>query len=132
MKLNGKMMVAAAMVAGVLGATGCSNVVGAGAQQDDTTAEQGESMAQQAASWFGFRVWAGPRYAPPVVRVEYPGYAPSSRHFWVNGHWSYNGREYVWVGGHWDLRRDGFTYVQPHWDNVNGRWTYMPGHFARI
>jgi hypothetical protein len=156
MKLDGKMMVAVAMVAGALGAAGCSTTVTTDAQQDgasaqqETTAPQGESMTQAAADWFGAHVWSGPRFvrfapeyrygygyrfapmAPPVVRVEYPGVAPSARHFWVNGHWSYNGREYVWVGGHWDVRRDGYTYVQPHWDRVNGRWVYMGGHFARI
>jgi WXXGXW repeat (2 copies) len=125
MKLNGKVMVAVVMMVGALGATGCNAVA---QQNDGAPAEQGDATVAAATNWFGVQ-FAPP--APPPLRVEYPGNPPSNRHFWVNGHWAWNGTEYVWVGGHWDVRRDGYVFVQPHWDNVNGRWTHIPGHWAR-
>jgi hypothetical protein len=147
MKLNGKILMAVAMMVGSLGAMGCNplndqgNAAVAPEETPATAPVEKDGVGQankspgveQNAYWY--RGYAGPRYyaphAPPAVRYEYQGRAPSSRHFWAPGYYRWNGREHVWIGGRWDVRRDGYEYVSPHWENRYGRWEYIPGHWAR-
>lgn len=141
MKLNGKAMVAVAMVLGAMAATGCSNasaemagpvapeesVATAPVVDDTATASVTGGVEKDHVS---FHYYA-PR--PPAARVEFRGVAPSARHFWAPGYWRYNGREHVWVVGRWELRRDGLEYVAPHWQrDVFGRYEYVPGHWIRV
>jgi WXXGXW repeat (2 copies) len=70
-------------------------------------------------------------HAPPALRFEVRGRAPSERHFWAPGYWRWNGREHVWMGGRWELRRDGYEYMGPRWFHRAGRWEYLPGHWVR-
>ena len=70
-------------------------------------------------------------HAPPAMRHETWGRAPSDRHFWAPGYYRWSGREHVWYDGRWELRRPGYEYVSPRWVNVYGRWEYMPGYWAR-
>ena len=42
---------------------------------------------------------------PPPPRVEVIGVPPSPGHFWVAGHWRWDGHRHVWVGGHWMASR---------------------------
>jgi hypothetical protein len=70
-------------------------------------------------------------HAPPAVRFENRGRAPSERHFWAPGYYRWNGREHVWYNGRWEARREGYEYVSPRWVNRYGRWEYIPGHWAR-
>jgi hypothetical protein len=79
--------------------------------------------------FFGIRFYAP--MAPPALRFEVRGVAPSERHFWAPGFYRWNGREHVWVGGRWELRRDGFEFVGPHWVRRFGRYEYIPGHWLR-
>jgi hypothetical protein len=70
-------------------------------------------------------------YAPPAPRYERIPVAPSSRHFWVNGHYNWNGRQYQWVGGHYDTVRGGYKYISGHWDRSVSGWHYVPGYWKR-
>src|SRR4051812_18407773 len=70
------------------------------------------------------------RVAPPVARYEYIGRPPSSRHFWVNGHHYWTGRDYTWVPGRWDVRRDNLTWVHARYVYVGGgQYRFVPGHW---
>ena len=153
MKLSNVMM-AAVMVVGSAVAVGCNapsvtsaaDDVAQAAQPSESSSFYGRFHERFGGVRYGYRGGfvhenirvgyglrapvVGIRFAPPAARYEYIGRAPSARHFWVNGHQSWNGREYVWVGGHWDVRRNGYTYVQPHYDVVNGSYRFMPGHWA--
>ena len=145
------MLVAVVMAGSAAMATGCSQ-----AQELANDAAAQQDVASQASNWFAVRTWFNPffrptvavryttpvavrystpvavRYSPPVARYEAIGRAPSSNHFWVNGHYMWNGRSYAWVGGHWDTRRAGHTYVQPHYNLVNGSYIFVPGHFQHV
>ena len=69
------------------------------------------------------------RVAPPVARYEYIGRPPSARHFWVNGHHYWTGREYVWNPGRWEVRRDGYNWVHAHYVYTNGGYHFIPGYW---
>ena len=139
MKINGKLMMAVVMVVGSLAATGCAT-----ASADDTGAVAPEETAATAPvenatsatngiekDSFGIRFFAP--IAPPALRFEVRGAAPSHRHFWAPGYYRYNGRQHVWVAGRWELRRDGLEYIAPHWQrDMFGRWEYIPGHWIRV
>ena len=147
MKLNGKVMVAVAMILGSLAAIGCNapaNLTDGAVAPEETPATapvvkdsaaqpaQTPGVEQDALRFFGH---FGPRYyapyAPPAVRYENPGRAPSARHFWAPGYWRWNGREHVWFGGRWEVRRDGVEYVGPRWEHRLGRFEYLPGRWVR-
>jgi WXXGXW repeat (2 copies) len=136
MKLNGKTMVAVAMMLGSLATAGCST-----AQADDTglvapqeTAET--APVENAASAAGvekdarFFHYFAP-HAPPAARFEIRGVAPSARHFWAPGYYRWNGSDHVWVTGRWALRRDGFDFVGPRWVHRGARFEYLPGRWVR-
>ena len=136
MKLNGKTMVAVAMMLGSLATAGCST-----AQADDTalvapqeTAETApvDNAAQSAgvekdARFFHYYA----PFAPPAARIEIRGVAPSARHFWAPGYYRWTGREHLWVGGRWVLRRDGFDFMGPRWVRRGVRFEYLPGRWVR-
>jgi hypothetical protein len=137
MKINGKMMMAVVMVVGSLAATGCSTASAADAgpvAPEETAATAPVDNATQAngveKDHFFFRYYAP--VAPPALRFEIGGVAPSARHFWAPGYYRWNGREHVWMGGRWELRRDGFEYVGPHWVRHYGRYAYVPGRWVRV
>lgn len=67
--------------------------------------------------------------APPPPRVEVVTAAPSSEHFWVPGHWRWEGGAHVWVGGHWELSRPGQVWVPAHWVFFEHRWHLRGGHW---
>jgi hypothetical protein len=104
MKLNGKAMVAVAMMVGVLGAAGCAkqDAQDTGLVAPEETAATatvegatGNAGVEQDARFFHYYA---PK-APPALRFEVRGRAPSERHFWAPGYWRWNGREHVWFGG---------------------------------
>jgi WXXGXW repeat (2 copies) len=145
MKLNGKMM-AVAMMVGALGAMGCNksdsqSSTDAVAPEENPAAatapvvpdDQSKAGAEAATNWFESNVrvhyWA-PR-APPALRVETYGAAPSSRHFWAPGYWHWSGRDYNWHAGGWQLGRENHVWVGGRWANRNGRYEWMPGHWYR-
>jgi hypothetical protein len=147
MKRIGSILVMAAVVVGSVAAIGCN-------KPNDTTADQGQEAVAPEESptsapvvetagtaspngapgieqdyYGGTSFYA--RVAPPALRVEVPGRAPSDRHFWAPGYWRWTGREHTWVGGRWALRRDGYNYVSPRWGYVHNRWQYAPGRWVR-
>lgn len=140
MKLNGKILVVAAMMLGSVAAvTGCN------APADDSNAIAPEETAatapvdDQATPGFeqdamrfryGARHYYAP-HAPPAARHEARGRAPSARHFWAPGYYRWNGRQHTWVAGRWEVRRHGYQYVAPHWERHYGRWEYIPGRWIR-
>jgi hypothetical protein len=144
MKINGKAMVAVAMILGSTVALGCnaptsaeSNAVAPEETAATAPVENGQSTTagvEQDAMRFGFG-FGGPRYfaphAPPAARFENPGRAPSARHFWAPGYYRWNGREHVWIGGRWEMRRDGYEYIGPRWERRVGRFEYLPGRWVR-
>ncbi len=146
MKRIGSVLVAAAMMVGSFAAMGCNKA-------SDSTADQGqeavapeetpesagtsETAAKEDSQgapgieqdYYGPHFYA--RVAPPALRIETPGVAPSARHFWAPGYWRWSGRQYAWVGGRWALRREGYNYYGPRWYNVRNRWEYRPGRWYR-
>jgi hypothetical protein len=138
MKLNGKAMMAVVMMVGSFAAEGCSTpdtqATGPVAPEETaaTAPVQGATnTASVEKDWRVFHYYAP--FAPPAVRFEVRGVAPSARHFWAPGYYRWNGREHVWVGGGWQLRREGFEFVAPHWHrDFFGRWEYIPGSWIRV
>jgi hypothetical protein len=89
--------------------------------------------------------------APPALRVESPGRAPSAKHRYSAGFWRYDTgrRGYVWVPGHWELR-DGYApyappapryesrlyspgrdyvFVSGYWSWTGREYSWIPGHY---
>lgn len=155
MKLNGRILVAVAMMIGSLGAMGCKSS-DQSAQAEANPAEQPAAepvKVEQTTASAGtlaktdesFNVQARTSvrigeqrqqpvfvpFAPPAPRTENCGPRPSARHFWVNGYWKFVNGRYIWVGGHWDQQRGNHVFVQPHYDHVDGHYRYVPGHFVR-
>ncbi len=149
MKHIGSVLVAAAMVVGSFAAVGCnrSDTIKDDGNQQEQSAVAPEETPEAASTsesapktdkdgnpgieqdWYGVRYYT--RVAPPALRVEVPGVAPSPRHFWTPGYWRWSGREYVWAPGRWVIRREGYNYYGPRWYNVRNRWQYVPGHWYR-
>ncbi len=85
---------------------------------------------------------------PPELRVERVGVAPSHRHIWVPGYWTWNGT-WVWKSGRWvirDVEDDTVMWQRGYWEYRNGIWfwvegrwvtrtfanaTWVPGHWER-
>jgi hypothetical protein len=67
--------------------------------------------------------------APPVVQVETVGRPPSANHFWVGGHWRWDGGRHVWTPGYWEVRRHAQVWEPAHWQFWGGRWRFVAGHW---
>jgi hypothetical protein len=68
--------------------------------------------------------------APPPLRVEQRGFAPSPNHIWINGHWAWRYGRHEWVGGHWALPPGaGYRWEDARWVNEGGRWVFFEGHW---
>ena len=111
MKLNTTLM-KATIAMGVLGMTGC--VV--------HTRPRATVVATAPAS--GVVVYQ----APPARRVvvNRPA-APYQGAIWVEGHWQWNGAQYVWVQGRYVRPRAGYVYVQPTWQRRGNGYVYVAG-----
>jgi hypothetical protein len=134
MKLNGKVLVAVAMVVGAMATTGCKS----GEQASEAVAPEENvatapvDTAAPGVEQDSLRLSFYAPIAPPAIRVEERGRAPSERHFWVPGYHRWNGREHVWYNGRWEQRREGYEYVGPRWQpHRTHHWQYMPGHWVR-
>ena len=67
---------------------------------------------------------------PPVPQVEVIGAAPSPRHIWVPGYWSWTGRRYTWMAGHWEQRpRESANYTAGHWERTPRGWVWYEGYW---
>jgi hypothetical protein len=58
--------------------------------------------------------------APPPPMQTYAPPAPYAGAQWIEGHWEWNGAQYVWVEGYWVQGRPGYVYVQPRWERRSG------------
>lgn len=68
--------------------------------------------------------------APPPVRVEVRPVAPSARHTWIAGHWTWRGNQHVWSPGAWMLPpNQGWVWEPARWVNENGAWVFFEGHW---
>jgi hypothetical protein len=138
MKLMGRMVVVVAMMIGSLSAAGCAQPANAGpAQQDQAPAQaQPAATAPQAATPAATSpanvatVANVAPFAPPPVRYENPGTAPSADFVFVPGFWRWQGRTYQWVVGHWAARRDADDCVRAHYVLVDGHWVNRPERFG--
>jgi hypothetical protein len=135
MKVMGRMVVAVAMMIGSLSAAGCARPANASPAQQDQAPAQAQPTAATtqgatpAAATPGNVADVAP-YAPPPVRYENPGTAPSADFVFVPGFWHWEGRAYHWVVGHWAARRDADDCVRPHYVLVDGHWVNRPERFG--
>lgn len=65
--------------------------------------------------------------APPAPRAAYVPPQPYANAQWVEGHWEWNGGQYVWVDGYWVEARQGYVYVQPRWERRGTGYVYVDG-----
>ena len=69
--------------------------------------------------------------APPAMRVETRGPAPSPAHQWIAGSWAWRGGAHVWLGGHWVMPpSNGYHWSPGRWVNQGGQWTFFEGHWV--
>jgi hypothetical protein len=81
---------------------------------------------QLLAACSGYVVATGP---PPMVN-EVTAVAPSSRHVWMPGYYSYNRGNYVFVNGSYGIPPRGKTsYVQGNWHNTSRGYKRDKGHW---
>jgi hypothetical protein len=70
--------------------------------------------------------------APPPVRYEAVGVAPSPGYFWIGGGWFWEGNRYNWHPGRWEAPRPGYRW-QPHaWHQKGNEWHMAPGHWETV
>ncbi|HEX9305728.1 MAG TPA: hypothetical protein VGA31_14895 [Thermoanaerobaculia bacterium] len=70
------------------------------------------------------------RIRPPRIRVERRPVAPSPRHVWVRGYYTWDGAQYVWVPGRWELGpRPHARWVSGHWRHTRHGWYWVEGHW---
>ncbi|MFV0370547.1 MAG: hypothetical protein ACK5JI_02725, partial [Azonexus sp.] len=55
----------------------------------------------------------------------YPGYG------WIDGYWSWGGRQHAWVPGRWAAPRPGYVWVAPRWIQDGRRWRMHDGRWER-
>lgn len=67
--------------------------------------------------------------APPALQQEVVGRPPSANHFWVGGHWRWDGGRYAWSPGYWEVRRNASVWEPAHWQYWGGRYRFVPGHW---
>ena len=75
----------------------------------------------------GVAVYSAPPPAPVVVAQP----APVAGAVWVEGHYQWNGSQYVWVDGYYVQQRAGYQFVQPRWVVQGGRHVYVQGGWAQ-
>lgn len=69
------------------------------------------------------------REAPPPDREEVIVEAPSPRHVWVKGYWTWHDG-WVWQPGHWSLPPyGGAQWVPGHWRQRPYGWVWVSGHW---
>jgi len=67
--------------------------------------------------------------APPPLREEVIGIAPSPLYVWVPEYWAWHDR-WVWVEGRWELPpHRGAAWIPGGWDRHAHAWVWRPGHW---
>lgn len=67
----------------------------------------------------------------PSAPMERRPPAPSPRHVWVDGGWTYRGNGYVWVPGSWMMPRPGMVWVPGRWRRGHRGYIWVPGQWRR-
>ncbi len=153
MKLNGKAMVAVAMILGSMAAlTGCKSSEQSKADEAAPAAEpvatseapaaQTQTGEEHATIQASTKVVVGastPAARPlppmPAPRFENPGRAPSRDHVFVKGFWRIDEPRigYVWVPGHWQAQHAPSAPPAPRFENPgrapSGQHVYVPGYW---
>jgi len=65
----------------------------------------------------------------PQVVVNTPPPAPYQGAVWVQGHWQWNGAQYIWMDGTYIQPRVGHVYVQPRWQRRGTGYVYVQGNW---
>lgn len=78
----------------------------------------------------GVAVYSAPP-PPPATRVVVRPSQPYSNAVWVEGHYEWNGNQYVWYPGHYVQGRSGYTFVQPAWQRQGNRYVYVQGGWGQ-
>lgn len=126
MKRMSNVLVAAAMILGTFGMMGCNKPMDITSQPETTPAPVVQSDAPAAAPQQSAPA-AQPEAvsivastsarlpAPPALRVENPGPAPSAHHRWMRGYWRYDAPRtvYVWAPGFWIDETVAAPYAPP-------------------
>jgi hypothetical protein len=68
--------------------------------------------------------------APPPPMQTYAPPAPYAGAQWIEGHWEWNGAQYVWVEGSWVQGQPGLVYLQPRWERRGGGYVYVDGGWS--
>jgi hypothetical protein len=69
--------------------------------------------------------------APPPLREEVIGVAPSPDEVWIGGYWNWIGGKYDWVPGRWAQGRSGYHWVTHQWVRQGDGWRLKTGHWER-
>jgi hypothetical protein len=68
--------------------------------------------------------------APPVAYNEAVLASPGPGYVWINGYYSWTGREYYWNRGHWTLPVRGYNHWnQGYWQRDPRGHYWVPGHW---
>jgi len=66
---------------------------------------------------------------PPQYATDVPP-PPEPDAIWINGYYTFDGRQYIWVAPHWIVPPPGYrTYVAPHWAWRGGNYVYIRGYW---
>ena len=68
------------------------------------------------------------RTAPPPDRVENLP-PPREGYLYEQGHYTYDGRQYVWSDGQFLKHREGHTYTPYALERRGDTWYYRPGYW---
>jgi hypothetical protein len=154
MKLNGSLLLVAAMVLGSFGGVGCKsndkadkisdpgNNAAPTENAESTPEDNPEAAAVSEESGDTHDSPAGIEkdcaharwsvgFGPPAVRVEERGVAPYAGWWWRTGYYGWGGRDYRWYPGRWYAPRPGYAYYGPRWHQWGSRWAYRPGRWYR-
>jgi hypothetical protein len=151
MKLNGSLLLIAALVVGSFSAIGCKSSdkisdKGNNAAPEESTAAspednpEGAPVSEEAEASHDtpagiekdarvFAYWS--LRAPPALRVEERGVAPGAGYWYRPGYYGWYNRDYRWYGGRWYAPRPGYAYYGPSWHHWGNRWGYRPGRWYR-
>jgi hypothetical protein len=71
--------------------------------------------------------------APPAPRiVERRPAPPAAEYVWIDGYYSWSGRQYVWEPGRWAVPPSGYAvWVGPRYDRDQRGYRYTSGHWQR-
>ena len=139
---NRSVLAAVVMMVGSFGALGCKHADAQIAARDDAPAADAPAAnddTTQVVTAPGVEQDAnGVRYAvpaPPALRVEVPGAAPSPHHTWQRGYWRWDTARtlYVWAPGYWEDTTAYALYAPPalRYENPglapSADYYYVPG-----